>query len=91
MAPYAVAHLKLGLLLQQTGYEPRTQDERLGIYLTNTLAEGVDAPPIPFAGYISDEANAAAGVKRTTPIEVVIGNPPYSGVSANRGIGSLTS
>jgi len=91
MAPYAVAHLKLGLLLQQTGYEPRTQDERLGIYLTNTLAEGVDSPPIPFAGYISDEANAATGVKRDTPIEVVIGNPPYSGHSANKGewIGGL--
>jgi hypothetical protein len=91
MAPYAVAHLKLGLLLQQTGYEAQGSDERLGIYLTNTLAEGVAAPPIAFAEYISQEANAAAEVKRDKPIEVVIGNPPYSGHSANKGewIGSL--
>ncbi len=91
MAPYAVAHLKLGLLLQQTGYAPRKTDERLGIYLTNTLAEGVDAPPIAFAEYISQEANAAANVKRHQHIEVVIGNPPYSGHSANKGewIGGL--
>ncbi len=85
MAPYAIAHLKLGLQLQETGYSPRTSDERLGIYLTNTLAEGVDAPPIAFAGYISDEANAATGVKRDKPIMVVVGNPPYSGHSANKG------
>ncbi len=84
MAPYAIAHLKLGLLLRHTGYAARNPDERLGLYLTNTLAEGVDRPRIPFAGYISDEANAATGVKRDKPIEVVIGNPPYSGHSANR-------
>ena len=38
MAPYAVAHLKLGMQLQETGYQ-FTSDQRLGIYLTNTLEE----------------------------------------------------
>jgi hypothetical protein len=40
MAPYAVAHLKLGLLLQETGYEFKSE-QRLGIYLTNTLEEAI--------------------------------------------------
>ncbi len=83
MAPYTMAHLKLGLRLQETGYEARRSDERLNVYLTNTLAEGVEAPQIPFAGYISEEANAAASIKRDEPIMVVLGNPPYSGHSAN--------
>ncbi|MCS7264975.1 MAG: hypothetical protein NZ805_09105 [Armatimonadetes bacterium] len=34
--------------------------------------------------FISDEANAAAEIKREKPILVVLGNPPYSGHSANR-------
>ena len=38
MAPYAVAHLKLGMQLQETGYQFGS-DQRLGIYLTNTLEE----------------------------------------------------
>jgi hypothetical protein len=84
MAPYAVAHLKLGLLLQQTGYD-FSGDERLGIYLTNTLEEAAKKSDILFAQWISDESNAAAGIKRDKPIMVVFGNPPYSGHSANKG------
>lgn len=38
-----------------------------------------------FAEYISQEANQAAEVKTETPINVVIGNPPYAGHSANKG------
>jgi len=84
MAPYAVAHLKLGLLLQETGYEFQT-DQRLGIYLTNTLEEAVKRADTLFAKWISEEANAAARVKKDEPIMVVMGNPPYSGHSANKG------
>ncbi|MBI2843364.1 MAG: N-6 DNA methylase [Armatimonadetes bacterium] len=84
MAPYAIAHLKLGLLLEETGYEFK-RDERLGIYLTNTLQEAVTAKALPFVEFISEEANAAADIKREKPIMVVLGNPPYSGHSANRG------
>jgi hypothetical protein len=36
MAPYAVAHLKLGLQLKEFGYDFKS-DERLRVYLTNTL------------------------------------------------------
>jgi predicted helicase len=84
MAPYAVAHLKLGLLLQETGYEFKS-DQRLGIYLTNTLEEAIKRAETLFARWITEEANAAARVKRDEPIMVVLGNPPYSGYSANRG------
>jgi hypothetical protein len=83
MAPYAVAHLKLGMELQETGYTFGS-DQRLGIYLTNTLEEAAKRSEKLFAQWISDEANAAASIKRDLPIMVVMGNPPYSGHSANR-------
>jgi hypothetical protein len=83
MAPYAVAHLKLGMELQETGYSFGS-DQRLGIYLTNTLEEAAKRSEKLFAQWISDEANAAAEIKRDLPIMVVMGNPPYSGHSANR-------
>jgi hypothetical protein len=83
MAPYAVAHLKLGMELQQTGYTFGS-DQRLGIYLTNTLEEAIKKGQKLFAEWISEEANAAAEIKRTRPILVILGNPPYSGHSANR-------
>lgn len=85
MAPYAVAHMKLGILLQETGYD-FSGDQRLGIYLTNSLEEAITrAETLGFARFITDEANAAAEVKRDKPIMVVLGNPPYSVSSANKG------
>ena len=83
VAPYAVAHLKLGMELQETGYKFGS-DQRLGVYLTNTLEEAAKRSEKLFAQWISDEANAAAEIKRDKPILVVLGNPPYSGHSANR-------
>jgi hypothetical protein len=83
MAPYAVAHMKLGLKLRQTGYD-FAADERLRVYLTNTLEEPVELHErLALAGFLSRESNEAARVKRKTPITVVIGNPPYAGHSAN--------
>ncbi len=83
MAPYAVAHLKLGLQLKEYGYDFKS-DERLRVYLTNTLEEAFTADErLPFSNYLAKEANAANEVKRDLPIMVVLGNPPYSGHSAN--------
>ncbi|HDQ74204.1 MAG TPA: DNA methyltransferase, partial [Chloroflexi bacterium] len=83
MAPYAVAHMKLGLKLRQTGYD-FASDERLRVFLTNTLEEPVQAhETLALAGFLSKESNAAARVKRQVPITVVVGNPPYAGHSAN--------
>jgi len=84
MAPYAVAHLKLGMELQETGYT-FSSEQRLGIYLTNTLEEAAHKSQKLFAQWISDEANAAAGIKQDLPIMVVLGNPPYSVASQNKG------
>ena len=81
VAPYTIAHLKLSLFLQAQGWRA---DERLGIYLTNTLEQPDEMQPsIPFAGFISDEANAALSVKRDEPLLVILGNPPYQRHSAN--------
>jgi predicted helicase len=86
MAPYTVAHMKLGLLLQETGYD-FASDDRLGVYLTNTLEEAEHATSgLPlFATTIAKEANDANHVKKDAPIMVVLGNPPYSGHSENKG------
>ena len=81
VAPYTIAHLKLSLFLQAQGWRA---DERLRIYLTNTLEQPEEMQPsLPFAGFISDEANAALSVKRDEPLLVILGNPPYPQDSAN--------
>jgi predicted helicase len=83
MAPYAVAHMKISLQLKQLGYDFAT-DERLGIFLTNALEEAHEMSDLPlFAQWIADEARQASEVKADRPILVIIGNPPYSGISAN--------
>ncbi len=83
MAPYTIAHLKLSMLLQQLGYTFDSQ-ERLGVYLTNAL---IDLPErqttLPFTTFIVQEGQDAREVKQTMPVMVVLGNPPYSGHSAN--------
>lgn len=84
MAPYAVAHLKLGLQLAESGYDFES-NERLGVFLTNTLEEAAQVSGNLFAQWVVDEANAANGVKQKAPVMVVLGNPPYSGHSANKG------
>jgi predicted helicase len=85
MAPYAVAHMKLGLQLAETGYN-FDSNERLRVFLTNTLEEADEYAGMNlFAQWLADEANAASMAKSETPVMVVIGNPPYSGHSANRG------
>lgn len=87
MAPYTIAHLKLGLTLRETGIGKL--DKRLGVYLTNTLEEGVNRTPDIFtalglADAVTKEAVAASEIKHERPIMVVVGNPPYSGESSNK-------
>ncbi|GAB3242779.1 type ISP restriction/modification enzyme [Psychrobacter pacificensis] len=82
MASYAMAHLKLDMLLTDTGYEP-IKPKRMQVYLTNSLEEHNPDTGTLFAGWLSAEANEANAVKRDAPVMVVMGNPPYSGISAN--------
>ena len=86
MAPYAMAHVKLEMILKETGFELGGQ--RLRIFLTNSL-ENREAETqmrdIPFANWLVQEARGADEVKRDTPVMVVMGNPPYAVSSSNRG------
>jgi hypothetical protein len=84
MAPYAIAHLKIGLKLSETGYAFGS-DERARIYLTNALEPAHD-----FSGQLeftvpalAHEALAVNDVKRDLRFTVVIGNPPYAIHSGN--------
>ncbi len=85
MAPYAVAHMKLGLLLRETGYD-FSSDERLRVFLTNTLEEAHEMTGLPlFTQWLAEEASSANQVKKEAPVMVVLGNPPYSYESENNG------
>ncbi|KOR30271.1 DNA methyltransferase, partial [Achromatium sp. WMS3] len=84
MASYAMAHLKLDLLLAETGFNA-TSEQRFRVYLTNSLEEHHPDTGTLFASWLSQEANEANHIKRDTPVMCVIGNPPYSGESANKG------
>lgn len=84
MASYAMAHLKLDMLLTETGYQSN-KDQRLRVYLTNSLEEHHPDTGTLFANWLSTEANEANHVKRDTPVMVVLGNPPYSINSTNKG------
>ncbi|MGH2347476.1 MAG: N-6 DNA methylase, partial [Chloroflexota bacterium] len=81
-APFVVAHLQLGLFLQNTGvpFVP-AKKERAAVYLTNALTgwdAGAKTPPLPIAAF-QEERDAANQIKHKTPILVILGNPPYNG------------
>lgn len=88
MTPYTIAHLKLGMTLQSLDAD--LPDDRLRIFLTNTLTLGIknDLPMYQLVGLanaVTVESEMAAEVKNDYPVMVIIGNPPYSGESSNNG------
>lgn len=113
MSSYTMAHLKLDLVLRETGYvqdDARIngklfrQDDlfdtelatigrnsavlntnnRIGIYLTNSLEEAdPDTQTLWAAQWLSNEAKEANNIKQNIPVMCVLGNPPYSVSSAN--------
>jgi len=87
MAPYTIAHLKLAMAFGQTGF--KYFNRRLGIYLTNSLEKAIGQGELftafGLAKSIATESKEAAVIKNETPIMVVIGNPPYSISSSNKG------
>ncbi len=85
MASYAMAHLKLDMLLGETGCDMRNQANRLRVFLTNSLEEYHPDTHTLFSSWLSDEAKHANEVKKDTPVMVVMGNPPYSVSSTNKG------
>ena len=84
MASYAMAHLQLDLLLKETGFKP-TKDQRTRVYLTNSLEDYHPDTGTLFANWLSTEANEANRIKRDSPVMCIIGNPPYSSQSSNKG------
>jgi predicted helicase len=84
MAPYAIGHIKISFLLEELGYQMQDED-RFKLYLTNTLdLEDLQETEIPGLESLSDESHLASKVKKNEPILVIVGNPPYSGHSANK-------
>ncbi|MBR2116719.1 MAG: N-6 DNA methylase [Alistipes sp.] len=85
MASYAMAHLKLDMVLSETGFDTTKNNERLRVYLTNSLEEHYNEIGTVWANALSKEANEASRIKRDIPVMVILGNPPYSGESNNKG------
>jgi len=84
MAPYAIGHLKISFLLESLGC-PLQEEDRFQLYLTNTLEmEDIAQIDIPGLSSLSEESHLAGRVKKQEPILVILGNPPYSGISANQ-------
>ena len=86
MAPYAVAHMKLAMVLRDTGYK-FLYDGRLNVFLTNALEEPgkSDAQMTLWDDPLASESISANAVKKNKGIGIIIGNPPYAGASANKG------
>ncbi|MBO8131978.1 MAG: N-6 DNA methylase [Candidatus Marinimicrobia bacterium] len=83
MAPYAIGHLKIGFIFEELGYK-MAEDERFNLFLTNTLEmEEIKQISIPGLSSLSEESHMAGKVKKDQPVLVILGNPPYSGISAN--------
>ncbi len=81
LAPYTITHLKLSQFLRDNGYELEGQ-ERLQIFLTNTLAPIDLQQKIPLLPALTEESKQAQKIK-DRPILVITGNPPYSRKSKN--------
>lgn len=79
MAPYAIAHLKVGLKLHETGYRFE-KDERARVYLTNALEPAKDFEgQFDFAiPALAQEAHEVSRVKLEKRFTVIVGNPPYA-------------
>ncbi len=83
MAPYAIAHLKVGLKLYESGYRFES-NERARVFLTNALEPaGSRQLTLDFLPALANEATAVNEVKERLRFTVVLGNPPYSALSAN--------
>ncbi|HEV2853150.1 MAG TPA: type ISP restriction/modification enzyme [Thermoanaerobaculia bacterium] len=87
MAPYAIGHLKMSLILEEMG-RPLGKGERFHLYLTNALdVEELVQSSLPGMSSLSRESREAGKVKKDLAVTVILGNPPWSGHSANQGKG----
>jgi predicted helicase len=87
MAPYVIAHMKVGLKLTETGFtawENLGAENRANIFLTNALETWAKQLDLPGFNALAHEAAAVNDIKRYKCFTVVIGNPPYSVSSHNK-------
>jgi predicted helicase len=87
MAPYTIAHIKLDMLINLWGKDKVADDtnERVKVYLTNSLIQDDLKTKIAFAEMLAKEANEANDIKQKAPVMVMLGNPPYNVKSTNKG------
>lgn len=87
IAPYTIAHLKLDMLMNLSAADKKqlTNEDRVNIYLTNSLIKDDIKPKYIFAQEIANEANKANKIKHSAPVMVMLGNPPYAVSSNNKG------
>jgi predicted helicase len=88
MAPYAIAHMKVGLKLNETGFtawDMIGKENRANIFLTNALEPWEKQMKLAGFDALAREAAAVNEIKRHKHFTVVIGNPPYAGHSSNTG------
>lgn len=86
MSPYAIAHLKLALALQETGY-CGSASSRIGVYLKNALrpysTPSKSAAISPIAEIVDGEVRSATQIANGS-IRAIIGGPPFRENSWNK-------
>ncbi|EGM8810380.1 TPA: DNA methyltransferase [Campylobacter jejuni] len=91
IAPYTIAHLKISQSFKEEFNSPLNDDESLKIALTNTLyfksisKEQNDQNTLFTLIDLTKEFKKAQKIKEEQ-ILIITGNPPYSGVSSNKGL-----
>ncbi|EAI4498180.1 DNA methyltransferase [Campylobacter jejuni] len=91
IAPYTIAHLKISQSFKEEFNSPLNDDESLKIALTNTLyfksisKEQNDQNTLFTLIDLTREFKKAQKIKEEQ-ILIITGNPPYSGVSSNKGL-----
>lgn len=85
MPPYLIAQMRLFQLLQNYDYDilsAKNTEKNFGVYLTNTLYDYEVKGNSMFSA-TTKEGKRAEKIKKETPIQIIIGNPPYNVNSPN--------
>ena len=88
IAPYTIAHLKISQSFKEEFNAPLDNNERLNIYLTNTL-QSIDIVNANERETLSDEFELAIESKKAQEVKnsnimIITGNPPYNALSINK-------
>jgi predicted helicase len=84
IVPYVMGHLRMVAYLEDRWNYRYREGERFRFYLTNSL-EMKEPEQVPLLTELTEEGREAKKVKEEVPILVILGNPPYSGISENKG------